>query len=123
MRVRRMPRLTPPRDHRTVDRGVLPLTRWRALVTPPAAQARPLPEAPAAAAAVRVSSRTVEVVAPPDWALFDDAFAAAAAATWVVFTSPSAVRLAAARLRETGQFGNLATAHIAAVGPGTARAL
>jgi uroporphyrinogen-III synthase len=93
------------------------------LVTRPAEQSGPLADALRGAGAVAVAYPTVEVVPPPDWSPFDRAFASAGPGVWIVFTSPSAVRLAVARLRETLRIEVLETASIAAVGAGTAGAL
>ncbi|HZD65803.1 MAG TPA: uroporphyrinogen-III C-methyltransferase [Acidimicrobiales bacterium] len=98
-----------------------PLTGWRVVVVRAREQAPELVAALAAAGAEAIPVPVIEVVPPADGGA---ALAAAAARVreydWVVFTSANAVSRFVPLLRDARDFGS---ARVAAIGPGTARAL
>ncbi len=107
----------------------LPLTGWRVLVPRPAAGVSPAAIALAAAGAEAVVVPLVETVPPEDLGPLDDVLLALGAGwyRWLVVTSQAAVPVLEARAAHAGRTlaGIVADAHVqvAAVGPGTARAL
>lgn len=109
--------------------GSGPLAGWRVLVPRPAAGVSPAAVALAAAGAEAVVVPLVETVAPEDPAPLDDALLALGAGWygWLVLTSQAAVPVLGERAARAGRtlagiVGD-AGVRVAAVGPGTARAL
>ena len=95
----------------------------RVLVTRPADQSQSWRQALDDAGAVAVCYPTIEVGPPPSWQPLDAAFARLGDYDWLIFTSASAVRMAAPRLPPGCDPGTLARPQVAAVGGETARAL
>lgn len=106
-----------------------PLAGWRVLVPRPAAGVSPAAVALAAAGAEAVVVPLVETVPPDDPTPLDDVLLALGAGWygWLVVTSQAAVPVLGQRAALAGRTlaGIVADAgvHVAAVGPGTARAL
>jgi uroporphyrinogen-III synthase len=102
--------------------GPTPLAGWRVLVTRPREQVAPLADALRALGAEAVPYPTIELAPPPDWAALDAALADADSYGWLVFTSPSAVRVTCARADVRRARIPLSVPLVAAVGTETARA-
>lgn len=108
---------------------VLPLAGWRVLVPRPAAGRSPAVVALAAVGAEAVVVPLIETVPPEDPTELDDALLALGSGWygWVVLTSAAAVPVLVDRAQESADslIQLLADGHVrvAAVGPGTARAL
>ena len=79
-----------------------PSCGWRVLVTPSDGTGDTLSAALRAAGAEPVAYPTIAVSEPPDWGPFDRAFGGGTY-DWLVFTSPSAVRLAISRRTSDGK--------------------
>lgn len=102
----------------------LPLTGWRVLVTRPAEQAAPLLEELRAAGATALSYPTITLAPPPSWEPFDAATARIDSYSWIVFTSPSAVRFAFTHAPDlAARLGSAPHPRVAVVGEETARTL
>jgi uroporphyrinogen III methyltransferase/synthase len=101
----------------------LPLAGWRVLVTRPREQAAPVADELRGVGGDPIIYPTIQLEPPPSWAPFDRALAPQTRPyAWLVFTSPSAVRLASARAAEIGAIERLQAIRVAAVGTETARA-
>ena len=100
------------------------LAGMRVLVTRPArGKADKWAAALSAAGAIVVPYPTIEVLPPPSWEPLDQALAQVGSYDWIIFTSQSAARSAAART-EGGRFpAGRARPRVAAVGAETARAI
>lgn len=100
------------------------LSGWRVLVTRPVEQAQDLAEALATAGATPIIYPAIALAAPDSWDAFDEAVQRIGSYTWLVVTSPSAVRFALGRAPELARrLSSTTTPRVAAVGRQTARAL
>lgn len=108
---------------------VLPLSGWRVLVPRPSAGRSPAEVALAAAGAEAVVVPLIETVPPEDPTELDDALLALESGwfAWLVLTSAAAVPVLVDRAQESaGSLTQLLAdgqVRVAAIGPGTARAL
>jgi uroporphyrinogen-III synthase len=91
-------------------------------VTRPREQAAGLADTLREAGAEPVVYPTIHLAPPPSWVPFDRALGDDGRYAWIVFTSPSAVRLTCARAAEIGAAARLKALSVAAVGQETARA-
>ncbi|WP_315097331.1 uroporphyrinogen-III synthase [uncultured Cellulomonas sp.] len=109
--------------------AVPPLTGWRVLVPRPSAGRSPAEVALAAAGAEAVVVPLIETVPPEDPTELDDALLALESGwfSWLVLTSAAAVPVLVDRAQESaGSLPQLladGAVRVAAIGPGTARAL
>jgi uroporphyrinogen-III synthase len=104
--------------------SALPL-KDRTVLNPRAAEDAPALSEPLRALGARVIECPLLAFEPPaSWSAFDARADRLQPSEWVVFTSATALRWVLRRLGERGQGAEvLRTARIAAIGPGTARAL
>jgi hydroxymethylbilane synthase len=101
-----------------------PLANKRIVITRAAEQADELAEKIRAQGGEPVAFPTIAFAPLDDFAALDDALARAREFDWVVFTSANGVRAIAERLHALNQTpARFETMRVAAIGPGTARAL
>ncbi len=101
-----------------------PLFGRRILVTRAREQASELAEQLRSLGADPVEFPTIRIGAPGDWEAMDRALNGLGTYDWILFTSPNGVRFFLQRLLEGGRdIRDLKGVRVAAIGPGTARAM